>query len=159
MGTDLPQSLINKPARSRKQLIILVLAGIGLLLIGFVAGYYANNAGNQTSTRLAMTSNGSPYFSNNGPGGYQGYRTNYGNRIIGQVTSISGQTIVITDQSGTSQTINVTTATQFSNGASLSQIAVGDTIMVVGQKNSSNVIQATRIIINPSFYNGSTSSD
>jgi hypothetical protein len=77
--------------------------------------------------------------------------------VIGQVSSVNGQTIVITEQSGTSQTVQITSSTQFAGGASASQIAVGDTIMAVGQKNSSGVIQATRIIINPMYGNGSTS--
>lgn len=157
METDLPHSLIKKPVRKRQPVLVFVIAGFGLLLIGFVSGYYAHNVGNQPSTRLTMTSNGTPY-SNNELGGDR-TRTNYGNRLIGQVTSVSGQTIVMTDQSGTSQTAQVTSSTQFSNGSSLSQIAVGDTLMVIGQKNSSNVIQATRIIINSSFYNGSVSND
>jgi uncharacterized protein (UPF0333 family) len=159
METDLPQSLIKKPTRKKRQVIILVLAGIGLLLIGFVSGYYANNVSNQASTKLSMVQNRYPNFINNGSGGYGNYRSNYGNRVIGQVSSINGQTIVITEQNGTSQTIQITSSTQFANGTSISQIAVGDTIMVDGQKNSSNVIPATRIIINPSFDNSSTSSD
>ncbi|HUD07506.1 MAG TPA: DUF5666 domain-containing protein [Candidatus Saccharimonadales bacterium] len=155
--TDLPESLTKKPARKNTRTITLILAGIGLLLIGFVSGYYANNASKQASTKLSANINGYPNFSNNGSGGYGNFRSNYGNRVIGQVSSVNGQTIVITNQSGTSQTIQITSSTQFASGVSASQIAVGDTIMAAGQANSSGVIQATRIIINPSYGNGPAS--
>jgi|GEM_PF-4461773 hypothetical protein len=159
MDTELPKTLTEKPARKNPKLIVMVLVGIGLLLIGFVSGYYANNGSKQTSMKLSATQNGYPNFSNNGPGGYGSYRGGYGNRVIGQVTSINGQTIVVADQSGTNQTIQITSSTQFSNGDTASSIVVGDTIMAVGQKNSSGVIQATRIIINPSYGNSPTSTN
>lgn len=137
-------------------MIMFVLVGIGLLLIGFVSGYYANGS-KQASTDLSAAANGYPNLSNNGANGHGNFRSNYGNRVIGQVSSVNGQTIVITEQSGTSQTVQITSSTQFASGASASQIAVGDTIMAVGQKNNSGVIQATSIIINPMYGNGSTS--
>jgi hypothetical protein len=152
--TDLPESLTKKPVRKNSRTIMFILVGVGLLLIGFVSGYYANNGSKQASTELSAGRQGYPNFSNNGSSGYGYFRSNYGNRVIGQVSSVNGQTIVITEQGGSNQTVQITSSTQFASGASASQIAVGDTIMAVGQKNSSGVIQATRIIINPTYGNG-----
>lgn len=159
METDLPQSLTKKRSRKNNKIIYLVLAGFALLLIGFTAGYYSNNG--KSSSTIASSQGRYPGLPSNGSsnyGGYGGYGANYGNRALGTVSSVNGQTIVITERDGSNQTVQISSSTQFSNGTSASQIAVGDTIMALGTKNSSGVIQATRIDINPTYGNRPSSS-
>jgi hypothetical protein len=84
-----------------------------------------------------------------GGGGFR--RGGFGTR--GTVTAVSGNTITITDQSGATRTVSVSSTTTYLNGAdrsqaSLSDVTSGTTILAAGP-SSSGAINATRIVINP----------
>jgi len=64
------------------------------------------------------------------------------NAIFGKVTAVNGNTLTVTDSRGkTTYTVDATNATITKNGATaiISDVAVGDTIMVQGTINDTNV--------------------
>jgi hypothetical protein len=69
----------------------------------------------------------------------------------GKVTAVDGQKITI-DASGTTKAVQIGTDTRFPLN-STTKIAVGDTISVVGEQDSVGVIQALRVIVNPTTIN------
>lgn len=74
-------------------------------------------------------------------------RTHY--RLIGKITAVSGNTLTVLDDNGTSYTVNSTDAKVTINGtdSTVSKLAVGDTIMVGGfaKEGSTTTITARNI--------------
>lgn len=73
------------------------------------------------------------------------------NRTAGKVTAVNDKQFTI-DVSGTSKTIQITDSTRFPVNSS-SSINTGDQVIVTGEQNSNGVIQAERIIVNPTLLN------
>jgi hypothetical protein len=66
----------------------------------------------------------------------------------GQITSVSGNTIVIQDRAGTSRTIEVSSATKYLNGqatATLADLKVGTSLSVEGKVDASGKMTATQV--------------
>lgn len=85
-------------------------------------------------------------------GGFGGRKLNGGNvanrnAISGKVTAVNDKKFTI-DASGTSKEIQISDTTRFSLNSATS-VKVGDTVIVRGQQDSSSVIQATTIVVNP----------
>lgn len=131
---------------------VAILAGGG----GFALGHVTTA---KSPTTASAASRGQGGFGMNGGG----FRRGGGFGTRGTVSTISGNTITITDDSGATKTISVTSSTSYLNGADRSQAALSDvttgtTILAAGQTASDGSISATRIIINPpapgNFGNG-----
>jgi hypothetical protein len=69
------------------------------------------------------------------------------NSIQGNVTAVDGQKLTI-NVSGTSKTVQISTDTRFPLNSD-TKINVGDIVTVTGEQDSSGVIQAQHIIVNP----------
>lgn len=130
-------------------LFVVVLIAIGSFYWGVS---YQKGKQKEPSSSLASTS-----FSGGGFGG-RGFRG--GNRVIGQVTAVSSSSISVQDNmTGTVTTLAITSSTVISNSgqsATASSIQVGDTVFV--SENSTNTTQASRILVNPTFGGGPSSS-
>lgn len=88
-----------------------------------------------------------------------GQRAGHGPMRRGDLTvaSVSGQTITAKQPDGTSVTITVSNSTQYTRAGktvSLSAITAGETIHVMGQRNSNGAITATHIDIVLPRYDG-----
>lgn len=69
------------------------------------------------------------------------------NAISSKVTAVNDKKFTI-DASGTSKDIQISDTTRFPLDSATS-VKVGDTVIVRGQQDSSGVIQATTILVNP----------
>lgn len=69
------------------------------------------------------------------------------NAISGKVTAVNDKKFTI-DASGTPKDIQISDTTRFPLNSATS-VKVGDTVIVRGQQDSSGVIQATTILVNP----------
>jgi hypothetical protein len=92
-------------------------------------------------------------------GGGSGRR--FGGRpTLGTVSSLSGSTLVVKTSSA-DVTVDLTSSTMITNGgsaASVSDIATGDTVAVIGTAASDGTVTATRVLLNPSFGGASSGS-
>jgi hypothetical protein len=144
---------------SRKSLATLgLIAAMLVVLIGGVklgsVVFASNNHSPSTSTTGSSTTN--PFGSGERPGfgkGGQGFGASLANAAIGQVTSVSGNTITVAGFQGTSTTVTVTANTTFQKGsfqsvsaAKLSDVKVGTFVMARGTKSGSN-LNATSVRI------------
>ena len=69
------------------------------------------------------------------------------NEVSGKVTAVNDKQFTMTVGS-TSKTVQISDSTRFPN-TSATKVAVGDTVVVVGEQDSNGVIQATEIAVNP----------
>ena len=145
-----PATTVAKPKKSIDKSAALMGAGIAtvaILLIGGIAFGAAGLTRKNTSQGPGFSQSGGQ-GGGMGRGGFQGQRP-----TDGEVKSIDGSTITITDRDNITVTVTVNSDTKYTQDredASLSDIKTGDTIVVMG-KESDNKVTATRIIINPSF--------
>jgi hypothetical protein len=96
-------------------------------------------------------------------GGQSGFEGGFGGRhggrpVFGTVASISGDTLTITGQDGTSHTVTLTASTAYTNGdgssATQASLVAGTSVAAFGSADSSGVVTATRVIANPSVPGG-----
>lgn len=69
------------------------------------------------------------------------------NSISGKVTAVDGQTFTV-DQNGQAKKVQIGDETRFPL-ISQTKVNVGDEVLVWGEQDSSGVVQAVRIIVNP----------
>lgn len=79
-------------------------------------------------------------------GGFRGYMED---RTQGKVTAVDGKKFTI-DVSGTVTQVQITDTTRFPMN-SATTVKVGDTVVVMGEKDSGGVVQAIRIMVNPTL--------
>jgi Domain of unknown function (DUF5666) len=139
--------------RSKKVLYTVVATGVVVCtVLGFVGGI-AFQKGRQSTIVSQQGMNG---FGQAGPGG-----SRFAGAGIGAVTAVSDSSITVQDERrGTTKTYAVTSATTVTNNNStavLSDIKVGDTVMI--EASTSDSTQAARIVLNPQMMQpGSQSS-
>jgi hypothetical protein len=137
--------------------LVIVIAAVAVVAggIGFAVGHASVPKTTATAAPGANGSGGSRYS-----GGQGGFGQNRGGMHMrafgtrGTITAVSSNTITLTDSSGATRTVNVTSTTTYLNGtdrssSSLSAVTPGTTILASGQTGSDGTIKATRIIINP----------
>lgn len=75
-----------------------------------------------------------------------------GGMVRGTVTAVQGSTITVQDTSGSSKLVITGSSTTVENtvSASLSDVAVGTSVMASGTSNSDGSVTATTIQLNPS---------
>jgi len=84
----------------------------------------------------------------NGQGVEHGGPMMRGHGAIGKITSITGDTIVLTRRDGTTTTVKLSDKTEFRKDrepAKLSDFKVGDVVMVRGEENSDNSVTAEMV--------------
>lgn len=76
-------------------------------------------------------------------------RTNQKKNVIeGKVTAVNDKVFTV-EQNGQSKNFQISDSTRFPID-SANKVAVGDTVIISGEQDSNETIQATRIIVNPS---------
>lgn len=82
-----------------------------------------------------------------GTGGQDGAGRGFGGFTTGTIVSVSGNTVVLKEANGTQVTVTTsgTTSVTKSSKASVSDLAAGDTIRVIGTTDSSGNVTATTI--------------
>lgn len=137
----------------------IIAAVVVLCGISFVAGmgYQKGHTKTATSQNTGQFGQGGNQGGFGGPGGgfRNGQRPN-----VGEVKAVSSDSITISNQrSGSDQTFKLTSSTSVNNdgnSASVSDIKVGDTVVI--QTDSSDTSTATQIILNPNFQGPQPSS-
>jgi hypothetical protein len=139
--------------KMKRDPIVMIVVAVVIAAVGFVAGMQVQK---HLSTRTTASAANGFGGTSAGPGG--GFRRG-GGGTFGQVTSIDGTTSMVVQDSrtGTSVTVSLTgnpTVTDAGATSSLSSIATGDSVVVMGTKASDGTVTATRILLNPSFGGG-----
>jgi hypothetical protein len=139
--------------KTKRDPIVLIVAAILIAGVGFVGGMQVQKGlGSKSASATTGTPGG---YGTGGPGG--GFRHN---GTFGTVSSINGTTSMVVQDSrtGTSVTVSLTgnpTVTDGSgNSSSVSAIATGDTVIVMGSTGSDGTVAATSIRLNPTFGGG-----
>lgn len=148
-------------------MLVLVAA---LILVGVGAVAYTlgvNSGGNNTAA--GMPGGAHPVQSPlpSGAAGFPRFGANGQAPVIGTVASKTATTIVVTTTAGKPLTVDVSTTTKYSvrgvASATLSNIAVGDRIAVLGTLNADGSLNATQVVsgvggfapgLNPGFGRG-----
>jgi hypothetical protein len=125
-------------------IVALVAVGAGAFYGGTVYAAQQN-----TNTRNAFF-NGRGGTGTGGTGGANGAGGGFGGGVAGTIKSISGNTVeVSTAQNVTTVTLNGTTTVMKSVAATTSDLQVGQTITVRGQRDSAGNVTATSIQVVP----------
>lgn len=165
--TTTPETVFDQPRSERqgkqsKSVSQNTLIGsvIGVLILGAVGGFVAGMQVGKTSASSLAAGPGGQSQTTGGPGGMGGRRMG----AMGTVTAVDASSISIKDQmQGTTSTYAITdstTVTDNGESATVSDIAVGDQVMIrtaseSSDDSSSTTTQtATSIMLNPSFGNG-----
>lgn len=106
-----------------------------------------NNNNNNPCIRRPQNPNGGAQ------GGTQGFRG-----LVGSVSQLSGNTLTITDATGTSFTVTITPQTQIvqTQSATAADLKVGVRLTVVGRADSQGTIAANTVAILPNMPNVTT---
>jgi hypothetical protein len=135
--------------------VALIMGGLGLGL-GFGVG--------RATAPKATVSSSSAAGGGTGQGGFgaAGGRRFGGRPVLGTVATISGTTLTVTLQDGSTKTVTLTGTTTYTNGdgssASVAGVTAGVTVAAFGTAASDGSITATRIIINPPARSGAPAS-
>ena len=129
-------------------LIFLIIACAGAVVVGkFARNRLVGNEQVGQGMNFATRGNREGMMS-----GRRGMMLGFNNNATqGKVTAVDGQKVTM-DVSGTSKTVQIGTDTRFPLN-STTKIAVGDTISVVGEQDSTGTIQALRVIVNSTTIN------
>jgi hypothetical protein len=127
-------------------LILVVIAG------GTMAAFRLFNRGRVVG---AVENRGMMNFGGFRGGMMGGYRLGIGqeddNVLTGTVKTVNGSKFTV-DVNGTTKTVEISSDTRFPVN-SATKVAVNDKVVVIGEQDSNGVIQATRIVVNPSYLN------
>ena len=168
-GDDEQDDSFALPTRQRRQFLNRRSAAL-LALITCAAGFYAGirvekgqlstsssttrgftpPALGTSSSRSSTGSSGSRSSTTNGfPGGAGGFpgAPGGGNASIGTVSSVDGNTIYLTDTSGNTVKVTLSSATKITKSLGVSKRSVhpGDSVVISGLKNKSGTLSATSI--------------
>ena len=132
----------------------LLLAGLFLLTVGFAAGRLSSPHFPRGATGPAMFKGAGgypiPQQDMMGQSDHQGQRrAGRGNRTVGSVTKIDGNTLTVRSR-GTDLTVTVSSTTSFYKAGAIakqSDLQVGDIIGMAGTPDSSGNIQAQTVTI------------
>lgn len=127
--------------------VFLVFIAVGAVAAGVAFKHFEGNSRVYSISNNRMMS-GNIHGNFDGRNGMMG-RGNvlFGAQTTGKVTAVDGKTFTV-DASGTSLKVQITDTTRFPLKSATS-VVVNDQVIVSGEKDSNGVIQATRIIVNP----------
>ncbi len=153
LDDDLERELAAKAPRRWVNKVTLVLAGLLLVIGGFVAGSLVQKNSGSTPTSAAAPGGltagraGSGGFGGGqgGAGGQAGTRP--GAATTGTVKLVNGTTIYITTSSGETVTVKTTddTKVSVSQSSTLKNIKAGSTVTIQGQTASDGTVTATTV--------------
>ncbi len=119
-----------------------------LLFVGiFAVAHITHRNLLQESKTAGVTFNREFDFSGPGKMLHGGGRFAMNNVTNGKVTEVNGQTFTV-DDSGTNVKVQITSDTRFPVKSATS-VKTGDQVNVWGEKDSTGVVQAERIVVNP----------
>lgn len=125
--------------------ILLILLAVGGLTAAIVAKrFVGSHVGNKIGMERNTGNSGRGKFGA-GMGGRMMVRNN---ATGGKVTAVEGKVLTV-DASGTSIKVQISDITRFPLSSNTA-IKVGDQLAVFGEKDANGIVQATRIIVNPS---------
>jgi hypothetical protein len=106
-------------------------------------GGSSTRSSTSTSGSRSSTTSGFP----GGAGGFPGAAPGGGNASIGTVSSVNGNTIYLTDTSGNTVKVALSSATKITKSLGVSKRSVhpGDSVVIRGLKNKSGALSATSI--------------
>ena len=129
--------------------------------ISLIAGLGGFGLGRATASKTQTASAASNGAGNGGQSGFgrgSGGGRRFGGRpVFGMVSSLSGNTLSITDSTGGTHAVMLSSSTTYTNGtatASQSDLTAGTKVAAFGQTASDGTITATRVIINPTIPSG-----
>src|SRR2546423_771783 len=146
---DLTEQLAARAPRRLANRATVVLAGLVLLIGGFVAGAQVEkNFGHLPSTTPTAFPTGGRFAGGSGGGGAGGAAPSpTGGGTIGTVKFVDGTTIYITMPNGDVLTVKTdgSTAIQLTQPGTVKDLPVGATVTVTGQAGSDGTMTATKI--------------
>lgn len=158
-----PEEFNALPKSTKKgfpvSLPILVIGGLLLMVVSFLGGTMYQRSNQPNGTAVAGSQN---LNANNGQsfGGASGRGTRQFRGILGQVTSVSSNSITVQDlRSNSTYTLTVDASTVITNAgqaSSISDVKVGDNVAV--RLNSTDNKIAASINLNPKFPGGTSPS-
>jgi Domain of unknown function (DUF5666) len=156
------QEPVATPGRPRRRFFNRKTAGLAAVLTcvgGFFAGVQVEkgqlaSSGSASTTATAATA---AARTGAGAGAASGFAARFGgagaaggaggNASIGTIASVNGKTIYLTDTSGNTVKVTLSSSTKLTKSLSVSKSSLhpGDTIVVQGVKNSSGTLVATSV--------------
>jgi hypothetical protein len=137
---DLTEQLAARAPRRYTNRATAILAGLVLLVGGFVAGAQVEK---NFGAGIRSTGNTPTTFPSGFRGGFGG--GGGGNATTGTVKLVDGTTVYITTSNGDVVIVHTNGSTTVSQPGSLKDLAVGATVTVTGQSGSDGSVTATRI--------------
>ena len=138
------------PPNKRVTPVTIALAAIVMLVVGFVAGaqYQKHTGGSDTGTQGSGLAAGGP-GGRTAPGGQgaQGGTDAAGQPTFGEVAGKDGNVLTVTDASGNSVKVKLTTDSKVTRTANAraSDVHPGDSVVVQGTKGSNGTITASTV--------------
>jgi hypothetical protein len=153
---DLTEQLAARAPRRLANRLTVVLAGVVLLVGGFVAGAqvqkHFGHAGTAASVTPSFPAGGRAGFAGglNGGGG-TGSTGSGGNATTGTVKFVDGTTVYITTANGDVITVRTdgTTSIQLTQAGTVKDLPVGAQVTVTGQAASDGTVTASKIVKGP----------
>jgi hypothetical protein len=147
---DLADQLAAKAPRRFANRATVALAGLVLLVGGFLAGaqvekHFGTVGGGGTPTTFPTGARGNFAGLAGGQGGQGGSGASSGTATTGTIKFIDGTTVYITTANGDVITVKTTGSTTVSQPGSLKDLPVGATVTVTGPAASDGTVTASRI--------------
>lgn len=141
------EELFAAKTRSPKR-ITLALCALVLLGVGFLGGMeYQKNYGTSSTSSSASSAAARAAASSSAS---SAYRSLYAGMLVGTVTNISGDTLYVTESSGTMVEVTTTGATFTETAtATINDVMPGDSVEVSGSKEANGSYLARTVFISP----------
>ncbi len=141
------------PGRPRRKVLTWWSAGLFALILCAV-GFYAGVRIEKNQLANASSTTGLSAFTGARTGGGGGFRALFGgaggagpNATLGTVSNISGNSLYVTDTSGNTVKVTLSSATKVTKNVTVGKNAVrpGDLVVVAGAKGSDGTVSATTV--------------
>lgn len=150
---------------------ILIIVVVVVVLVVAAGSFYGGMTYGKSQTSTAASAGFQGVDGQGAPGDFQGFRGQGQNgaagartdavqpgSTFGQIESIDGNTLSVTDRNGNPVTVQVTDTTLIEKNASVSvsDLAAGDTVIISGSDNSDGSITARSVQVAPAgrFFGG-----
>jgi hypothetical protein len=141
-----PDSIPLRPRRRAVTPVRVVLLGVLLVAVGFIGGVEVQKRQGGTSSG-ASPAGFAQRFGGGGAAAGRNTGASPGGATAGQVASVDGKTLYVTESGGTTVKVRTTSSTKVTRTAVSHVRAVhpGDTVVVQGSTSSSGTVKAARV--------------
>ncbi len=143
-----PPIPLARRAAGPRRFALPIIGGLLLVIVGFGAGIAFANA---TSSPAQAAGDRNGFAGNFGPNASGRPRGGFGGGAAGTVASVSSSQLTITTATGGSRLVLLTPSTTVSQVSattgSISSLAAGQTVAVIGSANPDGSVTATRVIV------------